>query len=266
MDEQSSVEKLLWIMSELRHPDHGCPWDLEQDFASIVPSTLEEAYELADTIERGDYAHLAEELGDLLFQVIFYSQLGVERDLFSFDSVASGLAEKLIRRHPHVFDRESMRGPADIESVGESWERIKQQEREQKSRAGILADVPVTLPAISRAAKLQKRASRVGFDWSDPRAVIQHLRSELDELEQALDDGDTGDQAEEFGDLLFCAINLSRHIDVDAEQSLRDANRKFERRFHFIEQALEKDSKSFAGTSLERLDALWEQAKLAEKN
>ena len=260
MTATTNIDKLLEVMAALRDPESGCPWDLQQTFSTIVPSTIEECYELADAIERNDISHLEEELGDLLFQVVFYCRLGEELGHFDFNSVAKVLSEKLVRRHPHVFSDQ-----ADSEvsqaSVSENWEAIKQQERDAKNQSGILDDIPVTLPSLMRAAKLQKRASRVGFDWDNSRAVIQHLRSELDELESAIESGDADHVGEEFGDLVFCCVNLSRHLAVDADQQLRGANRKFESRFKYIESALRDRGESLEDANLETMDALWDEAK-----
>ncbi len=261
-----NLADLLYLMQRLRDPDGGCPWDRAQDFASIVPHTLEECYELADAIESGDSDDLRSELGDVLFQVVFYAQLGAEQGRFTFDDVVQGLVEKLLRRHPHVFPEGTLASRVSEQTtasaqVKQSWEAIKAEERQDRQRAGVLDDIPLALPAISRAAKLQKRASRVGFDWAQAADVMAHLASELDELEQARRSGCDDHIEEEFGDLLFCMVNLARHWKIDPERSLRGANRKFERRFRYIEAALASEGDTPAGASLARMDALWEESK-----
>jgi ATP diphosphatase len=261
------IDDLLRVMQRLRDPEHGCPWDLKQDFMSIVPSTLEECYELAHAIEERDYPHVAEELGDVLFQVIFYSQLGSERGLFSFDGIVDTLVEKLVRRHPHVFADGEIEGVVTGEvsesDVNASWEAIKKLERSDRDQHGALADVPVALPALPRAQKLQKRAAAIGFDWHAVPPVLDKIEEEVAELRDALERGDPAGTEDELGDLLFSCVNLARHLRLDAETSLRQASSKFERRFAAME-ALADD----AGLVLEEvddaaLDALWEQAKVA---
>lgn len=260
------IDDLLRLMARLRDPVSGCPWDLKQTFQTIVPSTLEECYELADAIEHEDYAHVREELGDVLFQVIFYSQMAMERDLFRFDDVVHGLVEKLLRRHPHVFADGTLEGDAPQSDVDEAavkrrWEEIKAEERKQKTRHGVLDDVPLALPAVVRSQKLQKRAANVGFDWPSAQPVLAKLHEEIGEIEQAVAAGDTDAIEDEVGDLLFAAINLARHLHVDAETALRRSNQKFERRFRFIEQELAKSGASPLEATLERMDALWNDAK-----
>ncbi len=258
----SPVERLLEIMAKLRDKDSGCPWDVEQDFRSILPYTIEEAYEVADAIERNDKEDLKSELGDLLLQVVFHAQMAKEEGWFDFHAVAEGIAEKMIRRHPHVF------GDAQAEhaeAVTTNWETIKQQERDAKKNTGILDDVPLALPALLRAEKLQKRAARVGFDWPHTAQVIDKIKEELEEVEQAIASDDNNHIKEEIGDLLFVVANLAHKLKVDPEDALRDSNRKFERRFHYIEQSLETQNKSLDNSSLEEMDALWNQAKKEEK-
>lgn len=269
--ERHTLDDLLAVMARLRDPERGCPWDLQQDFASIAPHTLEESYELVDAIERGDFAQVREELGDVLFQVIFYSQLGREQGRFTFDELLHGLVEKLLRRHPHVFPSgqlcetgNAQAAATQVEQVNQNWERIKQDERAAKSLAGVLDDVPVALPALSRAAKLQKRAARVGFDWHDWRDVLVKMAEEQHELIDAVARGDQDHIADEFGDLLFCCVNLARFLKVDPETALRGANRKFERRFRFIEQALAQQGRAPQDASLAEMDALWVEAKTRE--
>ncbi len=270
-----SLEDLLHLMSRLRDPKYGCPWDIKQTYASIVPHTLEEAYEVADAIERGDFDHLQGELGDLLFQVVYYSQLAREEGRFEFTGVIDSITRKLIRRHPHVFPTGDLYAPLDVAQLSEEqvkarWEQIKAEERAEKSDApeqlSLLDDVPTALPSLSRAAKLQKRASQVGFDWPAALPVVDNVREELDEVLEAMADNDAVAIADEVGDLLFAAVNLARHLKVDPETALRGANAKFERRFRFIEQALRDTRQSMEDCTLEELDALWGEAKRQEKN
>lgn len=267
------LDDLLHLMARLRDPEYGCPWDLKQDYASIVPHTLEEAYEVADAIERRDFAHLPGELGDLLFQVVYYSQIGQEEGRFDFAAVVDGIVHKLVRRHPHVFPDGDLYGPKDLPRLDEAaikrrWEEIKAEERAEQAAApeqlSLLDDVPAALPALSRAAKLQKRAAGVGFDWPAALPVVDKVREELDELLEAMSADDPGAVAEEVGDLLFVVVNLARHLKVDPEAGLRAANAKFERRFRFIEAELRKAGRSPEACSLEELDGLWDQAKRVE--
>ena len=259
--------QLIEIMQRLRDPDTGCPWDLRQDFQSIVPSTLEECYELAQAIEHADYPHVAEELGDVLFQVIFYSQLGSEQDLFTFPGIVDTLVEKLIRRHPHVFADGQIEGVVDgstsVAEVNDSWETIKQQERHARAQTSALADIPATLPALPRAQKLQKRAARHRFDWSDTSGVLEKLEEEIGELRRAMQADDSTEIAEEMGDVLFSCVNLSRHLGLDAEASLRSASRKFEARFRAMEAATAESGRQFDELSADEMDTLWEAAKLS---
>lgn len=258
-----TIDDLLYLMARLRDPATGCPWDIAQDYASVAPSTLEEAYEVVDAIEKQDFVHLKEELGDLLFQVIFYSQLGKEAARFEFAGVVSDLVAKLVRRHPHVFPDGTLHSrvenrmtlPADVKA---RWEAIKQQERNEKGAQGLLADVPLNLPALSRAAKLQKRAASVGFDWDDVQGPIAKVREELVEVEAELQSGDAAALEDELGDLLFAVVNIARYQKIDPEQALRRANQKFERRFHFIETNVCQPLKE---TSIDEMNRLWEKAK-----
>ncbi|ROO00108.1 nucleoside triphosphate pyrophosphohydrolase [Pseudomonas moraviensis] len=270
-----TLEDLLHLMSRLRDPQFGCPWDIKQTYATIVPHTLEEAYEVADAIERGDLDHLQGELGDLLFQVVYYSQLAKEEGRFEFAGVIDSITRKLIRRHPHVFPTGDLYAPLDVprlseEQVKQRWEEIKAEERAEKSAApeqlSLLDDVPPTLPALSRSAKLQKRAGQVGFDWPDALPVLDKVREELDEVLEAMSEDDPVAVADEIGDLLFSVVNLARHLKVDPETALRGANGKFERRFRFIEQALRDTHRPMEDCTLEELDALWGEAKRQEKN
>jgi len=258
-----STDDLLYLMARLRDPQTGCPWDIKQDYASIAPSTLEEAYEVVDAIEKQDFVHLKEELGDLLFQVIFYSQLGKEENRFEFAGIVNDLVEKLVRRHPHVFPDGTLRSkidnrhtlPSDVKA---RWEAIKQQERAAKGVQGLLADVPLNLPALSRATKLQKRAASVGFDWLDVQGPIAKVREELVEVEEALIAGDDAAVEEELGDLLFAVVNVSRYLKIDPEQALRKASQKFEQRFSYIEAHLDKP---LAEAGIEDMNRLWDEAK-----
>jgi nucleoside triphosphate diphosphatase len=259
------IARLIEIMAALRTPGTGCPWDLEQNFESIAPYTLEEAYEVADAIARGDLDDLKDELGDLLLQVVFHARMAQEQRAFDFADVVETITTKLVRRHPHVF--------ADVqgrtaEAVNGLWERIKAEEKAERGQAapsGALAGVPLGLPALTRAFKLQEKAGRVGFDWNDPRAVLAKIREEADEIEAALGGADKAHTAEEVGDLLFAVVNLARHLDADPERILRATNLKFERRFSSIEQALAARSKSPKDATLVEMDALWNEAKAAEK-
>jgi nucleoside triphosphate diphosphatase len=263
--ERSGIERLLWVMARLRDPEGGCPWDLEQDFASIAPYTIEEAYEVADAIERQDFHDLEGELGDLLLQVVYHAQMAKEAGRFDFEAVALRIAEKMIRRHPHVF------GGAAIESAAAqslAWEEAKAAERQQKEGrdASILADLPLGLPALTRSAKLQRRAARVGFDWPEVAPVFEKLEEELAEVRAELAVGESHERlADEIGDLLFAAANLARHLGVDGEAALRQANQKFERRFRAIETALRAAGRNLEDASLEEMETLWQAAKVAEK-
>lgn len=314
MSQRYSVQDLTHLMARLRDPQNGCPWDKEQTFETIVPYTLEEAYEVADTIERQDWPHLQDELGDLLFQVIYYAQMADEKSWFNLDDVVHGLVEKMVRRHPHVFpsgilyedspqalagadadiervsvdqletkklDAEMIdiakdrvgqgdieRAKSDQSQVKQNWEAIKALEKQDKGIAAadhsILSDVPVTLPALSRAAKLQKRASRVGFDWPDISGVLDKIREELDEVQEAVDQGDIPAAQKEYGDLLFASTNLTRFLKLDPESALRGTNRKFEDRFRYIEQQLTERHLNFDDVDLEQMDAWWDEAKALE--
>jgi ATP diphosphatase len=259
------VARLLEIMAALRTPETGCPWDLQQDFASIAPYTIEEAYEVADAIERGDLDHLKDELGDLLLQVVFHARMAEERGAFDFGAVVEAITSKLLRRHPHLFGDLGRHSAAEVEGL---WARIKAEEREARGTAhpgSVLANVPVALPALTRALKLQEKASSVGFDWNDPHAVLAKIREEADEIERALANRDKHEVASEIGDLLFAAVNLARHADADPEAVLRRTNAKFERRFRFIEAQLAAIGRNPAESSLEEMDRLWDAAKAAER-
>ncbi len=260
--ERPPLERLLEIMARLRSPDGGCPWDLEQTFATIAPYTVEEAYEVADAIERGDLGDLKEELGDLLLQVVFHSRIAQEQGAFAFDDVAAAIADKMVRRHPHVFSGERY---ASIAEQGAAWDAIKAGERAAKNRASLLDDVPPGLPGMTRAVKLTKRAARVGFDWPSTAEVLAKLREELEELQVEIDAGDLPKAREELGDLLFVCANLARKLDVDPEDSIRAANAKFARRFAHIERVLAARGSSPAQSTLEEMDGLWDEAKGLER-
>jgi ATP diphosphatase len=259
------IARLIEIMAALRAPGTGCPWDLEQSFQTIAPYTLEEAYEVADAIARNDLADLKDELGDLLLQVVYHARMAQEEKAFDFGDVVEAITAKLIRRHPHVFADEQGR---TAEAVKGLWERIKADEKAESGAAaaqGALAGVPLALPALTRAFKLQEKAGRVGFDWNDARMVLAKIREEADEIEAALDAGDDAHAAKEVGDLLFAVVNLSRHLAADPEGVLRETNDKFERRFAFIERALAARGVRPQDVTLAEMDALWDVAKAAEK-
>jgi MazG family protein len=254
------VRTLLAVMAKLRDPADGCPWDLEQNFASIAPYTIEEAYEVADAIQRGDLDDLKDELGDLLLQVVFHARMAEEAGAFDFSDVAAAIVDKMVRRHPHVFGD---RAHKDVDEQVQAWEDIKAAERAAKSgpreSTGLLSGVPLGLPAATRAEKLQKRAARVGFDWPNALDVIAKVDEELAELKEEIESTDSKDRLEEeFGDLLFALVNLGRHFNLDAEQALRGANAKFTRRFAHIEEAL---GSRLRDADLEEMEALWQQAK-----
>lgn len=278
-----TVDDLKTLMARLRDPETGCPWDTKQTFRTIVPHTLEEAHEVADTIEREDYGHLKEELGDLLFQVIFYAQMGQEQDLFGFDDVVDTLVRKLLRRHPHVFPEGTLESRVDPENrptdewIAASWERIKAEERAEKGESANrepssrLEDIPASLPALARADKLQRRAARYGFDWPDIGPVFDKLEEEIGELreawESARQDPAAQDAVEdELGDLMFVCVNLARFMKVNPDQALRRTNRKFEARFRAIEQVLAEQGRVMEDESLEALDAIWNSVKGVERS
>ncbi|SET62667.1 nucleoside triphosphate pyrophosphohydrolase [Thalassotalea agarivorans] len=256
----ASIEKLTWIMSKLRDPVNGCPWDIKQSFDTIVPHTIEEAYEVAEAIAEKDFEELEKELGDLLFQVIFYAQLGKEDERFDFDSIVATVCEKLIRRHPHVFANEQLQTDQEIKA---NWENEKAKERAQKAGSediSVLADIPKALPALSQAAKIQKRCANVGFDWDNINDVLAKVKEEVQEVEEELDT--PGDALnEELGDLLFAVVNLCRHAKQDPEYLLKQANRKFTSRFKTVEQLAQDKQQSLDAMSLQQLDQLWDIAK-----
>ena len=253
----ADIRPLADVMAKLRNPDGGCPWDVEQDFASIAPYTIEEAYEVADAIERNDLPALKDELGDLLLQVVFHSQMAAEQDAFTLNDVIAGICDKMVRRHPHVF--------ADViaehaATVVTNWESIKAEERRRNGDDSALAGVALALPALLRAQKIQKRAARTGFDWPDIRGAKAKIFEEIEEVEAATS---ADEQTEEMGDLLFAVVNMCRFLDVDAEAALKSATSKFERRFRHMEDGA---GDAFAGLSLNAKEERWQQAKLAEKS
>ena len=272
---QYQLDDLLRLMANLRDPQRGCPWDREQTLASIVPHTLDEVYEVIDTIERQDHQHLCDELGDLLFQVVFYARISEEAGRFDFADIIQGLVEKLLRRHPHVFPAGTLASfgsgsPLSEVEIKRNWERIKAQERAAKEAqstiaaaapASVLDDISRALPALPRAHKLQKRAATVGFDWSALAPVVDNLEGELRELREAIAQQDPTAIADELGDLLFSCVNLSRHLQQDAEQVLRQANGKFERRFRRVEQLAQRAGLAINQADEAQLDRLWQQAK-----
>ena len=274
MQPSRDISRLNEIMAALRTPETGCPWDLEQTFATIAPYTLEEAYEVADAIERGDVANLREELGDLLLQVVFHARMAEEEGRFDFGDVVEAITRKLIRRHPHVFGDARDLSSDEVKAL---WGRIKAEEKRERAEArraaglpaeeatGALAGVPLALPALTRALKLQQKAGKVGFDWNDPRAVLAKLREEIDEVEAELEAGDAQRVAGEVGDLLFAVANLARHLSVDPEAALRGANAKFERRFAHIEARLGEAGRAPADATLDEMEALWSEAKQRER-
>jgi MazG family protein len=253
-----AIERLLAIMARLRDPARGCPWDLAQDFRSIAPHTLEEAYEVADAIEQGDLDRLRDELGDLLFQVTFHAELAREQGAFGFDGVVDAICDKLTRRHPHVFGDAVV---ADAAGQSVAWERIKREERAARGDAGALTDVPLALPALARARKLGARAAQAGFDWPDVSGPRAKIDEELAELDASIASGDPAAREAEIGDVLFSVVNVARHLGLDPETSLRRANERFARRYRHLERELERLGQSSAGASPELLDRLWAAAK-----
>ena len=270
MKPSRDIARLLEIMAALRTPGTGCPWDLEQSFSTIAPYTLEEAYEVADAIARGDLADLRDELGDLLLQVVFHTRMAQEQGAFDFGGVVEAITEKLIRRHPHVFGDARNLSPKQVEGL---WDRIKAEEKAERAvhdgrageETGALAGVPVTMTALTRALKLQDKAGKVGFDWNDPLAVLSKIREECDEIEVEIVSGDRAKAAAEAGDLLFAVVNLARHLDANPEAALRAANQKFMRRFSSIERALAAQGKRPQDATLAEMGSLWDEAKAEEK-
>jgi ATP diphosphatase len=265
-DAAEATRRLIEVMARLRHPETGCPWDVEQNFRTIAPYTIEEAYEVADAIERDAMDELKDELGDLLFQVAFHSRMAEERGAFGFADVAAGIVDKMIRRHPHVFGDAAV----DADGMPAQWERQKAEERAAKAAAegrpaGVLDGIAGGLPSLTRALKLQKRAARVGFDWTDPADILDKIEEEVGEIRAEIDGQAPKERIEdEIGDLLFCAVNLARRYEVDPDSALRRTNAKFERRFRHLEAALRAQGREPAGASLEEMEALWIAAKRAE--
>jgi ATP diphosphatase len=272
MTPSRDISRLIEIMAALRTPVTGCPWDLEQNFATIAPYTIEEAYEIADAIARGDLDDLRDELGDLLLQVVYHARMAEEQNAFAFGDVVEAVTRKMIRRHPHVFGDEN--GIVTSGHVEGNWDRIKAEEKAERaarrppeaSPPSLLSSIKAGQPALTRAMDLQRKASSVGFDWNDPREVLRKIREEADEIEAELDRGDKEELAGETGDLLFAVVNLARHVDANPEMALRGANTKFERRFDYIERALAAKGRSLEGATLEEMDALWDEAKVVERS
>ncbi|UCI17431.1 nucleoside triphosphate pyrophosphohydrolase [Mesorhizobium sp. B2-1-8] len=274
MTPSNDISRLIEIMAALRAPKTGCPWDIEQNFSTIAPYTIEEAYEVADAIARGDLDDLRDELGDLLLQVVYHAQMAQEAGEFAFPDVVQTITTKMIRRHPHVFGDEKARSAGMAKGM---WEKIKAQENAEKRQArlargldpedngkGFLDSVPVALPALTRALKLQEKAARVGFDWSEAAPILDKIEEEIGELREALAKGETAEIKDEFGDMLFAVVNLGRHLKLDSEAALSGTNEKFRSRFHYVEQALEKAGGSLEEATLEEMEALWQEAKNAK--
>jgi nucleoside triphosphate diphosphatase len=263
MQKSRDIDRLLEIMTALRNPQTGCPWDIEQTFATIVPYTIEEAYEVADAIARDDLADLKDELGDLLLQVVFHAHMAQERNAFDFGDVVEAITAKMIRRHPHVFGDKRDLSPEEVAGL---WTKIKAEEKTARpqEKRGLLADVPVTLPGLTRAVKLQSKASTVGFDWNDAHLVLDKIREETREIEAALDAKDDAAIRDEIGDLLFAVANLARHAGADPEAAIRGTNAKFERRFGHIETEIERRGQKLGEVSLTEMDVLWNDAKKRE--
>ncbi|RUU13713.1 nucleoside triphosphate pyrophosphohydrolase [Mesorhizobium sp. USDA-HM6] len=274
MKPSKDVSRLIEIMAALRAPKTGCPWDIEQNFSTIAPYTIEEAYEVADAIARGDLDDLREELGDLLLQVVYHAQMAEEAGEFAFGDVVEAITTKMIRRHPHVFGDEKARSAGMAKGM---WEKIKAAEKADKRNARIargldpedhgkdyLDSVPVALPALTRALKLQEKAARVGFDWSEAAPILDKIEEEIGELREALAGGDIAPIKDEFGDMLFAVVNLGRHLKLDAEAALSGTNEKFRSRFHYVERALEASGSSLEKATLDEMEALWQQAKSAK--
>jgi nucleoside triphosphate diphosphatase len=273
MQSSRDIRRLIEIMAALRDPVSGCPWDVQQTFASIVPFTVEEAYEVADAIERGATEDLREELGDLLLQVVFHARMAEEAGLFDFGGVVEAITAKLVRRHPHVFGDAKALSPDDVKAL---WGRVKADEKRAKlastggqpqaPRSGALDGIPLALPALSRAMKLQEKAGKVGFDWNDVRAVLEKIREEIVEVEAEIAEGSAQALSNEVGDLIFAAVNLARHLKVDPESALRSANAKFERRFAHIENRLAETGQTPESASLDEMERLWVEAKVRERS
>jgi len=274
MDPSKDISRLIEIMAALRHPETGCPWDIEQNFETIKPYTIEEAYEVSDAIERGDMDDLCDELGDLLLQVVFHARMAEEAGEFSFGDVVNAITTKMIRRHPHVFARSAADTP---DAVKIQWDEIKQAEKRDRAerrarrritedfKGGFLGSVQRSFPALTEALKLQERAAKVGFDWSAPEPILDKIEEEIDELRVALRDGDRAKVSDELGDLIFAVVNIGRHVKADPEQSLRGTNTKFRRRFNHIENVLDAAGETLEAASLERMEEIWQAAKAIER-
>ena len=274
MTPSRDISRLIEIMAALRDPVAGCPWDIEQDFSTIAPYTIEEAYEVADAIERGDLDDLRDELGDLLLQVVYHARMAEEEGSFSFGDVVEAVTRKMIRRHPHVFGDEAARSAGMAKGM---WEKIKAEEKAEKRAArlargldpedhgqGFLDGVPLVHPALTRALKLQEKAARVGFDWKEAKPILDKIEEEIGELREALEKGETAATTDEFGDVLFAFVNFGRHLGIDAEEALRGTNEKFRARFHHVEAALAASGRSLDEASLDEMETLWQQAKAGE--
>lgn len=274
MKPSKDISRLIEIMAALRAPETGCPWDIEQDFSTIAPYTIEEAYEVADAIARGDLDDLRDELGDLLLQVVYHAQMAEEAGEFSFGDVVQAITTKMIRRHPHVFGDDKARSAGMAKGM---WEKIKAEEKAEKRSArltrgldpedhgkGFLDSVPVALPALTRALKLQEKAARVGFDWSEAAPILEKIEEEIGELREALAKGDNAPIKDEFGDMLFAVVNLGRHLKIDSEAALSGTNEKFRSRFHYVERTLQASGNSLEEATLDEMEALWQQAKSAK--
>lgn len=263
MTQESQITRLLKIMAQLRNPNGGCPWDLEQNFATIAPYTIEEAYEVADAISRGNIDDLREELGDLLLQVVFHAQMADEEKLFNFEDVAKAISDKLVHRHPHVFGENTDADTAD--KVLKQWDEIKAAEKAGKEHESILDDVPVALPSLMRAQKISKKAAKAGFEWDKTLDVLDKLEEEIQELRAAITNDDIRNIEEELGDMLFVMVNIGRRLDVDCEEALRKANNKFYNRFSGMERFAKAKNKNFKTLTLAQMEELWQEQKLIEK-
>ncbi|AGS21804.1 nucleoside triphosphate pyrophosphohydrolase [Rhizobium etli] len=274
MEPSKDISRLIEIMAALRHPETGCPWDIEQNFQTIKPYTIEEAYEVSDAIERGDMDDLCDELGDLLLQVVFHARMAEEAGEFSFGDVVNAITTKMIRRHPHVFARSDADTP---DAVKIQWDEIKQAEKRERAerrarrgitedfKGGFLGSVQRSFPALTEALKLQERAAKVGFDWSAPEPILDKIEEEIGELRAALRDGDRVKVSDELGDLIFAVVNIGRHVKADPEQALRGTNTKFRLRFNHIEQVLEAEGETLEDATLERMEEIWQAAKAIER-
>jgi ATP diphosphatase len=280
MEPSKDISRLIEIMAALRHPETGCPWDVEQDFETIKPYTIEEAYEVADAIERRDMDDLCDELGDLLLQVVFHARMAEEAGEFSFGDVVEAITRKMIRRHPHVFARSAADTP---DAVKKQWDEIKQAEKRERAerrarrahgpsprvvedfKEGFLGSVQRSFPALTEALKLQERAAKVGFDWSAPEPILDKIEEEVGELRAALAEGDRAKVSDELGDLIFAVVNIGRHVKADPEQALRGTNTKFRRRFNYIEETLRKEDETLEAATLERMEEIWQAAKAIER-